>query len=337
MGNPYKINIATQSNCISKGNFHIGVADYEFGVTAVTDFYAGLTPPSGGYTWYKSSGAGAHIRTAPNDAGLVRIVNEENPSLGLTGVGNAIQYINSNPNWLVMNRDYPNIPTSGLTLLIDIGLVSSYPTIGNTASSLDPYSRLGASQSFGGGPVYTTNNGGGMVFDGVDDASYMDDSSGAFGVPLTAAFTNIVICRSTAATWNSWGGISSNRYSDGTGWIIHNNSGTTNVTFYMGDTTSPSAVTIGTKSGITITSPHMYGISSNGSNSHKAYFDADPAIISTTSATRASATHEWFIGRDGYLARYNAIEFYVALYYNRQLSDAEVSSIYTAYSSRFGW
>ena len=334
--NPYKVNASTQSGCISKGNFQIGVENIDYGTTGNTSFYAGLTPPTGGYTWYKSSGTGgAHIRTAPNDAGLVTIVNEEFQQ-GFTQATSAIRYINNNANQFVANIDYPAIPTRGLTVLTDMAYAASYPRGGNTASSLDSYSKLGAFQEFQNGPVFGTAYGGSITFDGVDDVSYFNDTNlAAFGVPLTAAFTGIVILRSTQATWNQPGMLLSNRYSDGTGFIIHSDQSTTTVTYFLGN--GGSFTNIGSYTGISIQSPHMYVISSNGTNSHKRYLDNQSPVQTTTTFTRSNGTREYFIGRDGYFSRYGAIEFYVHLYYNRQLSDQEVLDVYNAYKPRFGW
>lgn len=334
MSNPYKVNAATQSGCISKGNFQIGVENIDYGPSILTDFYVGITVPSGGYAWYKSSGAGAHIRVAESDQVLVNIVNEEFQQ-GFTQATSALIYINNNSNQYITNITYPAIPTRGLTLLTDMGFVASYPKTGFTASSVDTYSKLGAFQKFDNGPIYGTAFGGCMTFDGVDDVSYFSDNSGNFGIPLTGAFTAVVIMRSTQATWNQFGVMLNNRYNDGSGFIIGSDAGTNNVTYYMGD--SNAFRNIGTFTGISIQSPHMYAISSNGSNLHKRYLDNLTPVGTTASYTRANAVHEIFIGRDSYFSRYGAIEYYVCLYYNRQLSDQEVLDIYNAYSSRFGW
>lgn len=338
--NPYKFNVATQSGCLSKGNAQIGVEDINYGPTPLTDFWAGVSPPSGGYTWYKDAGIGngAFIRTAANDQTLVNIVNEEF-SQGFTSATQAMTYINTNSGWLIMNRDYPNIPTSGLTLIVDAGLVCSFPKSGTAAVSIDPYSKKSANQYSVNGPLYTSSNGGGIIYDGVDDLSYFKDNDGVyFGVPLSAAFTAIHIFQSTDANWFGNGGGLNNLYNDGSGFIIYPRAGNKNTELYVGSVGSHFAVLMGTHTATNIQTPLFYAVSSNGSNSHKGYFGGTASIYtSTTSITRANTNRELFIARHGYTANYQKMTSYITLYYNRQLSDVEVNKIYLAYAPRFGW
>jgi len=337
--NPYKFNVATQSGCLSKGNAQIGVEDINYGSTALTDFWAGFSPPSGGYTWYKDAGIGngAFIRTAANDQTLVNIVNEEF-SQGFTSATQAITYINTNSGWLIMNRDYPDIPTSGLTLIVDAGLVCSYPKSGNLLS-IDSYSKKSATQYLQNGALYTSSSGGGVIYDGVDDLSYFDDSDGVyFGVPLSAAFTTIHILQSTDLNWFNNGGGLNNLYNDGSGFIIYPLVGTKQTQLFVGDVGSHFSVLVGTHTATNIQVPLFYAVSSNATNSHKGYFGGTASIYtSTTSITRANTNHELFIARHGYTAAYQKMTSYIVLYYNRQLSDAEVNKIYLAYAPRFGW
>ena len=76
MPNPIKYSTSAQTLALKKGNFWIGTGDVGKGPTSVTDYYNGITPPSGGYTIYlnKASG-GPSIYTAANDSQLVSLTN----------------------------------------------------------------------------------------------------------------------------------------------------------------------------------------------------------------------------------------------------------------------
>jgi hypothetical protein len=76
MPNPIKYSTSAQTLALKKGNFWIGTGDVGKGPTSTTDYYNGITPPSGGYTIYlnKASG-GPSIYTAANDSQLVSLTN----------------------------------------------------------------------------------------------------------------------------------------------------------------------------------------------------------------------------------------------------------------------
>jgi len=49
MGNAVKFNSTTEADCFNQRNFYMGVGNRDFGPTSSTGFYAGVTPPEGGY------------------------------------------------------------------------------------------------------------------------------------------------------------------------------------------------------------------------------------------------------------------------------------------------
>ncbi len=76
MPNAIKYSTSAQTLALKKGNFWIGTGDVGKGPTSTTDYYNGITPPSGGYTIYlnKASG-GPSIYTAANDSQLISLTN----------------------------------------------------------------------------------------------------------------------------------------------------------------------------------------------------------------------------------------------------------------------
>jgi hypothetical protein len=335
MADVIKYSASAQTLALKEGNFWIGVGDVSKGTTVNTDYYNGITPPTGGYTIYLNKASqGPSIYVASSDAELISLTNKI-AGTSYTTVYQCVNYLNTQTDKMVLNIDYPAIPTNGITFISDIGTTLSYPLGGSTSSSIDPVGN-GGYIFYQNGPVYVSEYGGGFQFDGADDLAYTSISTGGFGTLNTAAFTWVMICRSTQTTWSANGGMGSNRYNDGTGWSMNNVSASRNITFYMGNTSNAFTVNIGTITPTDITIPHMYVISSNGTNLHKGYVDNGSPITSSTSITRAAAQHEIIFGRDGYVAGTNLkMVSYVQIMYNRQLSDTEVLSLCTAYQDRF--
>jgi len=336
MPNAIKYNISTQTLALKEGNFWIGTGDVAKGPTSSSDYWNGITPPSSGYTIYLNKASqGPSIYVAQNSTELIFLTNQIG-SQSFTTVAQCLNWYRIQTDKMVFNIDYPAIPTSGVTFISDVGTTLSYPLSATTSYSMDPVGNGGFAE-YQNGASYISEYGGGFVFDGVDDVAYTSVTSGGFGTFNTAAFTWVMIARSVPSTWSSNAGLGTNGYNTGSGFTIANSPGTRNVIFYMGNTTIYYAVTIGTITPANITTPHMYVISSNGTNLHKGYVDNGSPVSSSTSITRVARQQEIIFGRNGYNAQYTNMVSYVQIYYNRQLSDTEVLSLYNAYKGRFGF
>jgi hypothetical protein len=339
MPNAIKYSTAAQTLALKKGNFWIGTGDVPKGTTADTDYWNGVTPASGGYTIYLNKATqGPSIYNAANDTELIFLTNKI-ATTSYTTASQCLNYYVGQSDKMIFNRDYPAIPTNGITFIADVGTTLSYPLNSNRAYTFDPTTN-GGFISYDNGTAYVSEYGGGFQFDGVDDVAYCTATSSGFGLFLTAAFTWVIICRSTTSTWSGSGGslsITNNNYSDGTGWTIGVGTSTRDVTFYMGSSGSAFTVNIGTITPASINTPRMYVISSNGTNLHKGYVNDAAPISNSTSTTRTSNQHEIFVGRNGYTSACTGMVSYVQIMYNRQLSDAEVLQLYSAYQGRFGF
>ena len=135
------------------GSWYIGTGDVGKGNTLGTysngtwfpgtDYWASITPPSGGYTVYgnKSYGTsfiddpsnqGPSICTIDDDNGLITYVNRlsgqnfTTASASLAWVNTQVQ-TGSTSSVLIVNEDYGSIITSGLQLHVDAGFVPSCP------------------------------------------------------------------------------------------------------------------------------------------------------------------------------------------------------------------
>ena len=127
MPNAVKYSTTAQTLALKKGNFWIGTGDVGKGITSSTDYYNGITPPSGGYTIYlnKASG-GPQIHTAANDTQLITLTNII-AGANYTTANECFNYFNGQSDKMIFNRDYQPIITNGLIMNLDAGFVPSFP------------------------------------------------------------------------------------------------------------------------------------------------------------------------------------------------------------------
>lgn len=219
-----------------------------------------------------------------------------------------------------------SIVRSGLVLHVDAANIKSYPGSGTTWSDISGNSN---NVSLVNGPTYSTANKGGFVFDGTNQYA-------EYSLANPYAETVIVWAKSGTTNWNKDGWISSSRRANGH--IIHPNIGTKTVNFFA--LTSGSAATAiggGTLSDITI--PRMYAYTTNGSNSHRCYFDGTQISNSTTpiSRTLTPTIQSTWVGADILgLSRFGNGTIYCTLRYDRVLSAAEIRQNFEALRGRYG-
>ena len=328
MPNAIKYSTTGDTLSLKKGNIFFGVGDVGKGPSSATTYYNTVVPTSGGYTIYSfntSQTSKISYFSANNSASTISYTNQISGQ-NFTTLPQCFAWYLTQSNYACVNIDYPTIPTSGLTFISDIGSTLCYPTTGATANSMDVAGTNG-SVSYINAPTYVSEYGGGMQFDGVNDSA----ATGNF--TQTQAFTAVIILRSPTTTWSAAGSLLFGNGGNGSGFYIFPGTGSNNVNYYIGSVggswfTNP----IGTITPTSITVPHMYVISSNGTNLHKGYVDNGSPISISTNISRVSevTTMGW-----GQYFQYNQMVSYVQLYYTRQLSDAEVLSIYNGYANRF--
>ena len=166
MPNAIKYSTSAQTLALKKGNYWIGTGDVGKGPTSTTDYWNGITPPSGGYTIYlnKASG-GPSIYTAANDSQLISLSNTIAGQTFATAAA-ALAWFATQTDKMVFNSDYPAIVTNGLVLNVDAGFTPSYPTTGTTWYDV---SSGGNNGTLTNGPTFNSSNNGSIVFDGADD------------------------------------------------------------------------------------------------------------------------------------------------------------------------
>jgi hypothetical protein len=218
----------------------------------------------------------------------------------------------------------PDLIQNGLVLCLDAANPKSYPRSGSIWRDLNN-NKNGILTN---GAIFNSDKGGSIVFDGLDDYVNMSNFTNPY------AETIIVFARSATTNWSQTGWISSSRRQNGH--IIHPTQSTKNLDYYLFDQNGAFTY-IWTYNVPDITIPHMYSISTNGSNFHKVYLDGLLTGTSTSSITRTQnpTAQPWYLGWDDGLARYGNGNIYYVIRYNRQLSDLEMLQNYNALKGRF--
>ena len=183
MPNAIKYSTSAQTLALKDGNFWIATGDVSKGTTVNTDYWNGITPPTGGYTIYLNKASnGPSIYVAANDSELISLTNRI-AGTNNTTVNQCLSWFSTQTDKMVFNRDYESIVTNGLVLNLDSGFVASYP---RNENALYDMSSSGNNSTLTNGPTYNSGNGGSIVLDGSND--YINCGNGS-SLQITGSIT----------------------------------------------------------------------------------------------------------------------------------------------------
>jgi hypothetical protein len=330
MPNPIKYSTSAQTLALKKGNYWIGTGDVGKGPTSTTDYYNGITPPSGGYTIYlnKASG-GPSIYTAANDSQLISLSNTIAGQTFATAAA-ALAWFATQTDKMVFNADYPAIVTNGLVLNLDAGFPSSYPTSGGTwydVSGNNNHATLVNS------PTFSSASGGAVVFDGVDDYAY---------IPATnnLSFNNSSFTYSLAFSIPNWTFTSERivlEYGDA------GFNGYYQITFYPNETTfrtmgvSGYSTWFDTTVNFTANQNYIVTLTYNlAASLASLYINGTLVNSATITGTSQSTPRILYIYSRGGTRIFQKGNLYNILAYNVALSSSQVTQNFNAQKSRFG-
>jgi len=323
---------------IKRNDFLIGVnTSVQYGPTSATTFWNGIVPPTSGYTVYAQKTVnGPSIRTAANDSELITIAKQYGGT-SVTTAQQALNYFNGLSNFLVTNIDYPNIVTSGLTILLDAAYVPSYPTSGTTWTDLSGNGYNGTLTN----ATFSSANGGTIVFNGSSTYVLFNNTT-----TILSGLSEASMCMWINVTRRSGGGI---KYQAIGGWRND-----TNADFYFllvdgSGASVPTEFRTRTTTGlwdVSVSYLPYFGswtfISTVVSNNRTDLYINGSLVGSNTNKTGSfgASSNQFRIGTDsafpslitypmqGSMSNY--------LVYNRALSASEVLQNYNATKSRFG-
>jgi hypothetical protein len=334
MGNSIKYTTGSESNSLAKGNFRIGTGDVGKGASSVTGFYKATEPPSGGYRIYLyNDGLSGDIAyyTATNDSELISFTNNL-VGTSFTTAQECLVYYSTQTDKVCFNREYEPIVTNGLVLNVDAGFVPSYPQSGTT---WDDLSGNGYDGTLTNGPTYSTDGGGSIVFDGVDDyvvtpsfslSNTNNQISFDFWIKVTSPLGNVQT-------------IFSDRFQNNTiGYLLlyYNSNGS--ITYQFATNTIRSQVSsvvfssefINTWVNVVITTDYV---------SKEIKFYRNSTLLSTQTMVNAqfpSGNRIKFIGSYSTTANFMKGTLPSMRLYNRTLTSQEILQNYNAQKARFG-
>ncbi len=136
---PNKIKYTTTpvANAVKAKNFALGInSSAVYGPTSSTDYWNGIVPPIDGFTVYVNKALqGPSIFRPSNDSEFLNITNYI-AGINFSTVTQATAWYSSQSNTICVNKDFPDVVTNGLQLMVDSGFLPSYCRSGNTWTDL---------------------------------------------------------------------------------------------------------------------------------------------------------------------------------------------------------
>ena len=366
MPNAIKYSTSAQTLALKKGNYWIGTGDDSKGPTSSTDYWNGITPPSGGYTIYVNKASqGPSIKVAANDSQLIAFTNEI-ANASYTTVNQCFNYFAGQSDKMVVQRDYEGIVTNGLVLNLDAGYLPSYPQNGTSWYDLGPSGNTGTLTN---GPTFSSTNGGGIVFDGVDDYAEVTQRNTNLEFQPTSGYSCMVFYKSPPTT-PSEGTLIANMINSSpyTGWDIwFNNSAVSNtIAMHLISSWGGNAIKVAVDynystyanqwlcfgytydgscptttqgaldsvdfylNGVLYTSGKQFGQPQAG---YGRGFTSSSTTITYNTSQRFRLSSRWLSGTYSYGS---SVTIGIVLVYNRKLSSSEMLQNYNAQKGRFG-
>ena len=262
-----------------------------------------------------------------NDTELIQFARNEGATGANTGSAAAVlAWIATQPNLEAANFEYPNIITDGLVLNIDAGFVGSYPTTGTTIYDISGNVNNGTLYN---GVGYSTNSGGVLTFDGVDDYIQIPNAA---SLQVTTGFTQVI--------WVKLNNIITDFYRNLFGKPNYVKYGMI-VEWYGGNPILFDFTVSGNRNALGLVYPGIGWVmvaqsynSTGGANNQIGYIrgGATDTIYATRTGNVDTDTSPMNIGQAGL-----SMNVGMALLYNRGLTQTELDQIYNATKTRFGF
>jgi hypothetical protein len=182
--NTIKYTAGTETLSLKKDNFYFGVGDSDKGPTEISGYYAGITPPTSGYTVYlaRTGTSEPSIYSVSNDNDLINLTNII-AATAFTNTEQCLTYYRNQTDKVCVNIDYEPIVTDGLVLNFDAGFTPSYPRTGTTWYSVGSSGNTGTLRN---GITFSANT---FSFDGADDHVKIPFTTFPIQGPGTIVFT----------------------------------------------------------------------------------------------------------------------------------------------------
>jgi hypothetical protein len=340
MANAIRYSTTGDTQSLKSGNFYFGVGDVGKGPSSATTYYNGSTPSASGYTVYSfdaSQPSRISYASPTSDSEFISITNVKSGQ-NFTGITQCLNWYATQTDHVSVNKDYEPIVSNGLVLNLDASYTPSYTSSGTTWYDL-AYS--GYNNSLVNGLTYSSQYGGGLVFDNTNDYIQVN----TIDLNAIGATRNYTICFSCIKEFIGTGGNSAgdsaliiggaNGYDSG--WRIRENNGGTpgapfsgRHSFTHGAPTTTNSLTV--NDGVAIHRPVYLCFSINTGTT---FGYCNGAYVSGVTGSYVNGSTYGTIGLGTYGVGYWGGKVYNYQLYNRSLSLSEVKQNYLAYLNRF--
>jgi hypothetical protein len=319
--NVIKYSTTPDFRSLKVGNYSLGVSSAPYGPTNTSEYWNGYSVSSGYIVVYQnkaSNGPSIRVFNYGGDDFISWVNGSFNQNFQSGYPEPAYNYINGLGTAIVVDKTYPEISTSGLTLHLDAGFIPSYPQTGATWTDL---SFSGNNCTLNNDPSWFSTFQGGFNFDGTNDWGNAGSSS---TLNIVGNLTVAAWVRPTSFTnqgniiaKNSNSGYRMRFQSNGSFWMYSNGNTITSPLNYAANNWW---YTVGVFSS---TGLKMY---MNGGLVQSNSTPFNPSYVSSTFYVGGfTSTQELFQGRIATLS-----------VYNRELSSTEILNDYNNQKSRFG-
>jgi hypothetical protein len=208
MPNVIKYSAVAQAASLKKSSFWIATGDIPKGPTPLTDYWNGISPPTGGYTIYLNKASqGPSIFVAANDSDLIGLTSIISGT-AYASAALALQYYQQQADKMVIDRDYEAVNTTNLVWSVDAAFAPSYPRIGTAVTDMGSGV---VGQNLTNGPTFSSSgSASSWNFDGTNDYLTTASYNAAFNTNGTQSYTAEVWFYTGAASTTAYYPIFSN-------------------------------------------------------------------------------------------------------------------------------
>jgi len=254
-----------------------------------------------------------------------------------TFAGATNNWLNNTPQGIQYQIDNKLYVRNGLVLYLDAANPLSYPGTGTTWNDLSGNNNNGTLIN---GPTYSSDNGGSIVFDGVNDTVIVENQDQQLTNPSQVTIS-VWLNRTSTINYSHFAGvpISNTSWSPPyIGYGLEFISTSDNVTFIVGFINGEFAYTTAENTGLTGINTWVNITGTYDQNYRKIYINGELITSIADNRILATTSGNFTLGAENYTQTNYPLngKIPITLVYNRALSQQEVQQNFNAFKDRYG-